>query len=259
MKPVYDHIGTGYTKHRCADPRIVEKIVSILGLSPPAILADIGAGTGNYSRALADIGFQIEAVEPSEAMRQQAAPHDAVRWHSGTAEQILLPDHSVDGVICILAAHHFSALPSAVEEMVRICPSGPIVWFTFDHTQAGFPWLSDYFPAIWENTFKVFPPVEDVNRLFETYAHRRVEVISYPIPHDLQDCFMAAGWQRPEMYLDPNVRACMSGFALAEPETLKEGLIRLQRDIDTGTWRRKYRNLLDLDAIDWGYRFLRAM
>ena len=55
MKPVYDHIGAGYTKYRCADPRIVERLVDLIGLSPPRVLADIGAVTGNYSHAVADL------------------------------------------------------------------------------------------------------------------------------------------------------------------------------------------------------------
>jgi ubiquinone/menaquinone biosynthesis C-methylase UbiE len=258
VRPVYDRIGIGYTKHRCADPRIVEKLVEVIGVSSPGTLADIGAGTGNYSRAVADLGFHIEAVEPSDNMRRQASTHVGVRWHSGTAEQIPLPDHSADGVFCVLASHHFSSLQSAIVEMLRICKSGPIVWFTFEHRLAVFPWLQDYFPALWESTFEVFPPLEDVCGMLETHTHRQVQVIPWSVPYDLQDCFMAAGWRKPEMYLDPEVRACMSAFALSEPAALRDGLTRLRRDIETGTWRTTYRHLLDLEAIDWGYRFLRA-
>ena len=195
MKPIYDHIGAGYTKHRCADPRIVSALVHAIGLAPPAILADIGAGTGNYSRAIADLGFHVRAVEPSIAMHSQAAAHGSVDWYVETAEHIPLPDHSVDGVFCVLASHHFSSLQSAIVEMARVCPAGPIVWFTFDPRLARSPWLGDYFPAIWESAFEVFPPVEDVCCLFEAQTGRRVSVISWPVPHDLQDCFMAAGWR----------------------------------------------------------------
>jgi SAM-dependent methyltransferase len=258
MKTIYDHIGTGYTKYRCADPRIVERLADLIGLSPSRILADIGAGTGNYSCAIADLGFQVQALEPSDNMRRQAVTHDSVRWHNGTAEYIPLPDCSVDGVFCILASHHFSSLQSALVEMARICPSGPIVWFTLDPRQAVFPWICDYFPAIWGSAFNVFPPLEDLCRLFETHIHRHVEVIPWLVPHDLQDCFMAAGWRRPEMYLDPDVRACMSAFALAEPATFEDGLTRLQRDVESGVWKTEYGHLLEREAIDWGYRFLRA-
>jgi len=258
MKPIYDSIGLGYTRHRSADPRLAEAIVRLLGLSPPATLADIGAGTGNYSRAVADLGFKILAVEPSAAMHRQALPHRAVHWYSGAAEHIPLPDGSVDGIFCVLASHHFSSLEAAVIEMARICPAGPMVWFTFDPRQVESPWLRDYFPAVWERTFQVFPRLEEVSRLLEGQAGRGVTVTPWPLPHDLQDHFMASGWRRPNMYLDPGVRAGMSAFALSDQITLEGGLSRLERDLRTGEWKSKYGHLLEREAIDWGYRFLRA-
>jgi ubiquinone/menaquinone biosynthesis C-methylase UbiE len=259
LPPVYDQIGPGYARHRCADPRIVESIAKTMGLAPPGILADIGAGTGNYSRAIADLGFHIRAVEPSEAMRRQAISHDAVDWHRGAAESIPLPDHSVDGVFCILASHHFSSLASAVAEMARICSTGPLVMLTFDPRMAENPWIADYFPEIWESAFKVAPPLEEVCRLFDTHARRRVTITPWPVPCDLLDRFMAAGWRTPELYLDPEVRAGISAFALAGQAALDDGLERLKNDIETGTWNERYRHLLDLDTIDWGYRFLKAV
>ena len=90
MKHVYDRIGRGYTRHRCADPRIVDALAETIGLAPPAVLADIGAGTGNYSRAMADLGFAVKAVEPSVIMQSQACAHASVEWHHGTAEALPL-------------------------------------------------------------------------------------------------------------------------------------------------------------------------
>jgi ubiquinone/menaquinone biosynthesis C-methylase UbiE len=258
MKPVYDRIGPGYSRHRCADPRIVEKIVNTLGLTPPGILADIGAGTGNYSRAIADLGFRVKAVEPSEAMLQQAVSHNAVDWYKGTAEDIPLPDHSVDGVFCILASHHFSSLESGAAEMARICSTGPLVWLTFDPRMAKSPWINDYFPEIWERAFEIAPPLRDVCHLLEIQTQRHVTIIPWPVPHDLHDRFIAAAWRMPAMYLDPEVRAGISAFALAEQATLNEGLQRLKKDIENGRWQERYCHLLDLDAVDWGYRFLKA-
>ncbi len=258
MKPVYDQIGENYTKHRCADRRIVGKLADVLGMSSPATIADIGAGTGNYSRAIADLGFQVHAIEPSVAMRNQATPHDAVQWTAGTAENTPLPDNSIDAVLCILASHHFVSLSSAITEMSRICRSGPIVWLTFDPREAETPWIADYFPTIWAETFNVFPPVAAVCGLLGQHAHRHTEVITWSVPHDLDDCFMAAGWRRPKMYLDRGVRACMSAFALADAEVVNQGLSRLQHDLETGQWESIHGELLDQDILDWGYRFLKA-
>jgi len=191
-------------------------------------------------------------------MHLQAVPHNSIRWHYGTAEHIPLADGSVDGVLCILASHHFSSLETAATEMARICASGPIAWFTFDPRQVETPWLRDYFPAIWDSALEAFPPIEDISHLLEKHASRNVTATPWLIPHDLQDYFMAAGWRRPEMYLDPEVRAGMSAFALADPFNYRNGLSRLQYEIKNGEWKSKYGYLLERELIDWGYRFLIA-
>ena len=173
-------------------------------------------------------------------MRRQALPHDAEQWTHGTAEQLPLPDNSVDAVLCILASHNFSSISSAITEMARVCRSGPIVWLTFDPREADAHWLAAYFPTIWADAFSAFPPVADVCALFGEHAGRHAELIPWSVPHDLQDCFMAAGWRRPEMYLDSTVRACMSAFALADAEVVNQGLSRLQHDLETGQWKSTY-------------------
>lgn len=60
MTPIYDCIGQFYTKFRHPDLRIVDRIIHLLALEKDSIIADIGAGTGNYSRAIGDCGFLYE-------------------------------------------------------------------------------------------------------------------------------------------------------------------------------------------------------
>ena len=88
-QPVYDLIGSNYNVNRTADARILSTIGDLLNLPPGSTIADIGGGTGNYSRSLANLGYKVLAVEPSEEMRKQAVPNKNVRWHSGTA--VLFP------------------------------------------------------------------------------------------------------------------------------------------------------------------------
>lgn len=255
---IYNRIGKGYATHRCADPRIVKALAGQLDLSPPATIAEIGAGTGNYSRALADLGFDVWAVEPSATMRRQAVMHPSVRWIGGEAEELYLDDGSADAVACILAVHHFSSLPAAVKEMARICESGPIVWLTFDPREAEIPWPEEYWPSIWKQAYSVFPPVAEVADQLASGSSRTVAVAPLPIPHDLEDLFMAAGWRRPELYLDAGVRAGMSGFALADSDQVERGLERLRSDLESGQWEASYGDLLLEETVDWGYRFLKA-
>ncbi|MFA6451754.1 MAG: methyltransferase domain-containing protein [bacterium] len=257
-KSVYDRIGKNYTRHRRADIRIVERIISILDLTQGSVIADIGAGTGNYAAALAGKGYAVKAVEPSPVMMEQALPAANVEWLNGAAEDIPLHDKSVDGVICVFAFHHFKSPEKAVLEMDRVCQAGPIVLFTFDPWQIPRPWIGDYFPDIWESALKIFPPLTEVETLFADVAGRKVSTSAFELPHDLRDNFLAAGWRRPEIYLDPEIRACMSGFALADQNEVEKGTLRLQRDLETGDWEKKYGRLRSAGAFDAGYRFLCA-
>ena len=61
---LYNSIGHGYNYTRKPDRRIVETIVNLLDLLPGKTIADIGAGTGNYSNEIADRGYKIVAIEP---------------------------------------------------------------------------------------------------------------------------------------------------------------------------------------------------
>jgi hypothetical protein len=60
------------------------------------------------------------------------------------------------------------------------------------------------------------------------------------------------------MYLDPRVRRNISNFALAEESDLASGLARLRRDLDSGTWDRRYGHLRSLPELDLGHRALVA-
>lgn len=117
---IYDSIGKIYSKSRLPDSRIVDAVVNLLSLPKESAIADIGAGTGGYSRAIADQGFLVYAVEPSSVMRSQSIPHPQVEWVNGYAEDIPLPSASFDAVISILAIHHFSHLEKAIREMNRV-------------------------------------------------------------------------------------------------------------------------------------------
>jgi len=255
---VYDRIGKGYTTHRRADARIVDFLVDLLSLPEAGVIADIGAGTGNYSVALAERGYRVKAVEPSSTMRVQAGMHPRVEWIDGTAESIPLPDDSAGAVVNILAFHHFASQERAFVEMARICKSGPIVLFTCDPRLVERQWLSDYFPSVWGLSLRAFPPLAEVEKAMAAGTRREVTTHVFEIPHDLQDLFVAAVWRRPELFFDPQVRACTSVFALADQDEINADVERLKEDLKTGEWNRKYGWLLPLDRFDAGFRFVCA-
>ena len=84
------------------------------------------------------------------------------------------------------------------------------------------------------------------------------EVTALPIPHDCLDGFQGAFWRRPAAYLDPEVRARISGFAQMPRESYEEGLERLAVDLSCGTWQRKHSALMERETMDLGYRLVIA-
>jgi ubiquinone/menaquinone biosynthesis C-methylase UbiE len=255
---LYDQIGQSYTGTRKADPRIVDHLEHLLDLSEGAVVADIGAGTGTYTNALASRGLRLIAVEPSAVMRDQSVSHPEVAWREGTAEVIPLPDRSVDGIMSTLAVHHFRDLPKAAGEMARISRDGPVVLFTFDPLLQLDFWLYCYFPVLREEALRHYPSTEQIQEALGASGWVSVTTTEFPLPRDLRDRFTAAGWNQPESYLDPSVRANMSPLRLMPEALVVEGVSRLRKDLASGAWDAEHGHLRTLPDLRVGYVFIRA-
>ena len=91
-----------------------------LGLGTESTILDLGAGTGKLTRALVETGARVIAVEPGDAMRaelERALPDvEALR---GAAEEIPLPDRSVD-CVAVGQAFHWFRQEEAMPELHRV-------------------------------------------------------------------------------------------------------------------------------------------
>ena len=113
----------------------VDWFAELLGLRPGDRVLDLGAGTGKLTRQLVRRGLEAVAVEPGDEMRavlQRVLP--GVEALAGTAEEIPVPDASVDAVTCGQAFHWFER-EAALGEMARVLrPGGGIalLWNAWD-------------------------------------------------------------------------------------------------------------------------------
>jgi ubiquinone/menaquinone biosynthesis C-methylase UbiE len=255
---IYNQIGHHYAKTRLADDRITSRLISLLNLPPHATVLDVGAGTGKYARALADRGFSVIALEPSDVMQAQATPHAGVRFIQASAESIPLPDHSVDGAIVVLAVHHFDNRAAAYREIARVVGKGPMVLLTFDPSGFRRFWLADYFMQLGARFRCPESELRHTAAEIERVTSRRSRIIAFPLPPDLQDKFGASCWSQPEAYLDEGVRRGISDFALMSPSELDQGLRRLEADLQSGDWNAKYGALRTQESYDVGYQFIVA-
>ncbi|HVT21570.1 MAG TPA: methyltransferase domain-containing protein [Mycobacteriales bacterium] len=85
---------------------------------------DLAAGTGPLTANLLDIGLSVIAVEPLDEMRALIPPE--AQALAGTAEEIPLPDESVDAVFIGQAWHWFD-VPRAVADIHRVLRPGGVV------------------------------------------------------------------------------------------------------------------------------------
>jgi len=245
--PVYNRIGTTYAQTRRPDPRIQDAIWNALGDARTVV--NVGAGAGSYEPPQT-----ILAIEPSMVMVAQR-PAGAAPAAITTAERIPLPDQSVDAAMGILTIHHWPDLNAGLRELQRVARR--IVIFTWDQAVFRRYWLlADYLPAIAEADDRRAIPIPRLRRILASRG--TVTVTPVPVPADCQDGFLGAYWQRPEAYLDPLIRAGISGFTTIDEPTTATGLQRLLADLNTGEWHRKYAHLLDQSELDLGYRLVIA-
>ncbi len=253
---LYNAIGQGYNQTRKPDARIVDRLLELLDLPVGKTIADIGAGTGNYSNAIGDRGYKIIAIEPSSTMQKQALPHHRVTWLQAVAESIPLADDTVDGAIIMLALHHFHNIAAGIREINRIVAAGKIVIFAFEQHKIPDFWLTDYFPYFIQDTLDTFPSTSEISQQINQITQRKVTVIPFLLPPNLSDNFAAAGWQKPELYLDDSIRNGISTFSKMPQNLLKTGINKLIADLGNGTWLDKYGYLKQQQTYDAGYRIL---
>jgi len=128
-------VADNYDRFRPGYP--VAALAWTLEPAPGPVVVDLGAGTGKLTQAALAAGAAVTAVEPDPAMlgvlRTRFPDVDA---RLGTAEQIPLPDASVDAVVVGQAWHWFDREAASAEIARVLRPGGvaAIVWNDEDHS-----------------------------------------------------------------------------------------------------------------------------
>lgn len=112
--------------------RFVERALrSGLGTLPGKRILDVGCGTGEFVRRLAEEGAIPVGVEPSAGMRAVArAKVPGVSILDGHLAATSLADGAVDGAIATYVVSHLAPAdqPAAIDEILRVvAATGPIV------------------------------------------------------------------------------------------------------------------------------------
>jgi ubiquinone/menaquinone biosynthesis C-methylase UbiE len=105
-------------------PQVATAILGYMGREAGRIdAADIGAGTGIWTRTLAARGLHsVVAVEPNDDMRAQGKETSRgtnIEWRKGSAEATGLPDGSAD-LVSMASSLHWADFDKACDEFHRI-------------------------------------------------------------------------------------------------------------------------------------------
>jgi SAM-dependent methyltransferase len=242
-KQLYDAIGVTYGVTRRTDRRIAAQIWMALGDARTVL--NVGAGSGSYEPA----DRQVLAVEPSAVMRAQR-PADAAPCIAATAERLPFVDGAFDAAMAVATTHHWRDPIAGLRELRRV--AARVVVFTFDVAGLRQFWLTrDYLPELAE-LVAGHPSLADQAQALGA------KVVPVPIPWDCVDGFPEAYWRRPEAFLDDDVRRGMSIWARLGPEVERRAVRSLRRDLASGQWEARNRNLLTLHTADVGLQLLIA-
>ena len=127
----YTGLAADYARYRRGyAPQVATAILGYLGRDPAcADAADVGAGTGIWTRMLAARGLRsVIAVEPNDDMRGQGIETSRgtdIVWRKGTAEATGLPDESAD-LVTMASSFHWADFDRACEEFHRILRPGGV-------------------------------------------------------------------------------------------------------------------------------------
>jgi ubiquinone/menaquinone biosynthesis C-methylase UbiE len=124
----FTQLAENYAKYRPDYSTVVLRALMdyVHAASDEVQVADVGAGTGLWTRMLAEAGLSVWAVEPNDAMRQQGIAYTdgtSVTWRAGSAERTNLPDQSVDW-LTMASSFHWAELDNALHEFHRVLKPG---------------------------------------------------------------------------------------------------------------------------------------
>ncbi len=136
----FGSVAQTYDRARASCPQeAVEWVLERVRTGDGTRALGLGAGTGRLSAVLLGMGVEVVAVEPDDAMR--ALVPAGAQALAGTAEQVPLPDGSVDAVLVGQAWHWFDR-EQALAQVRRVLRPGGVLgllWNVFDDRV---PWVA---------------------------------------------------------------------------------------------------------------------
>ena len=142
-----------YDRYRPRPPRALLDLLCRYARTPePALVVDLGCGTGLSTRAWSGTASRTIGVEPNAAMLAVAEPAPGVEYVQAFAQTTGIPDRSADIVTCSQSLHWMDPQETFAEAARILRPGGVFAAYDYD------------WPAVVE---------PDVDAAFKDYQARR--------------------------------------------------------------------------------------
>jgi demethylmenaquinone methyltransferase/2-methoxy-6-polyprenyl-1,4-benzoquinol methylase len=155
-------------------------------------IVDLAGGTGDVAARMAAPDRRVLVVDPSEGMMQagRARNFRHVDWQLGAAEQLPLPDASVDLMTIAFGIRNVTRIEVALAEALRVLkPGGRFLCLEFSTPAA---WLRPFYHLF---SFVVIPRLGAwVARSPEAYTYLVESIRRFPDQRDFARLIEAAGF-----------------------------------------------------------------
>ena len=229
----YDRAAAFYDATRGASPSLVDAMLQALGPARDRTLLEVGCGTGNYARAFADAGFHVLGLDGSREMLRRATlkiPEGVAR---ATADQLPLPDHSVDCLVTVNVFHHLRDPRTAFREFHRVVRDRVVHHLTAGE-QYRTHWALHYFPLLRHEQPGEHATRADLVALMREAGFVNAAAVRFDYADTVDASFMPLRHASPQRLLDTVFRQGVSTFRRLTPQEDAAGAAALAADLAAG-------------------------
>lgn len=138
LKKTFDRVAVLYNKARPTYPdALFERLITVAAIPPKAKLVEIGPGTGQATRPLADRGYEVTAIELGTDLaavaRHELKDYGNVTVITGSFEGVELPEHSFDLIFAATAFHWIKPELRFAKPRKLLKPSGHLAIIHTNH------------------------------------------------------------------------------------------------------------------------------
>lgn len=173
-----------YVKYRPDYPKSVLDLLKELGLPANAVVADMGSGTGIFTKRLLEQGYHVIAIEPNDEMREYAE-NELSNYANFTsvnapAESTGLRTHSVDCITAATAFHWFDPKKAHLEFKRILKPHCYCVLLWNVRDKESSPFMCDYEKLLEKYMNDYVAERITQHHIIEFFKPQEVTIVEFP-------------------------------------------------------------------------------